>query len=436
VSHTSTSVEHGAITKVVRRFLPFLIVCYFVSYLDKVNVGFAALSMNHALGLSSSQFGLGAGLFFISYCIFEVPSNLALARFGARRWLARIMITWGLISAATAFVTSANWFYGARLILGASEAGFFPGIIFFLTLWFPARYRARIIGYFMIAVPLSSLIGAPISGALLHVEALGLAGWQWMFLIEAVPAVLLGVAMLFWLTDRPTDASWLSVEERQWIAGELHQDATVEAHEKMDIILKAFVNPRLLALVVVYFGAVAIHTAMSFWLPQIVKGFGLTNMETGFVAAIPYLFGACTMVYWGRHSDRCAERKWHGALGLALATVGFGASAIIDVPLGKLIALCIAAAGAFAVLPVFWTLPSTVLGKRAAAGGIAYVNCLGALAGLFAPWLIGVVKDETGSFSGGLLSVAALSLLSLFVLIALPLDSVRKGEHLQSASET
>ncbi|AOB29942.1 hypothetical protein AKI39_03435 [Bordetella sp. H567] len=429
--------EQGAIDKITRRFVPLLIVCYFVSYLDKVNVGFAALSMNSALGITPAQFGFGAGIFFATYCIFEVPSNLALSRFGARRWLARIMITWGIVSAGTAFITGATGFYVMRSILGAAEAGFFPGIIYFLTLWFPPQYRARMIGYFMVAIPLSSLIGAPLSGLLLRLDALGLQGWQWLFILEALPAVVLGIVLLVWLTDRPDEARWLTDAERAWIASQMREEALRRDQAGVaprGNMLRAFIDPRVLALVVIYFGTTALHQTMSFWLPQIVKGFGLSNTQTGFVTAIPYLTGAIGMVLFGRHSDRHAERKWHAAAALLLATAGFVASAVFDEPVARLASFAVASLGVFGALPVFWSLPSAFLDARTAAGGIAYINCLGALSGLFAPWLIGAIRQETGSFQGGLLSVAAMSLISLLVLLALPLAHATPRRTMQTAT--
>jgi D-galactonate transporter len=434
----SAVVEQSAIAKITRRFIPLLIVCYFVSYLDKVNVGFAGLAMNNALGITPAQFGFGAGIFFATYCFFEVPSNLALQRFGARRWLARIMITWGIVSAATAFITGATGFYVMRSVLGLAEAGFFPGIIYFLTLWFPPQYRARMIGYFMVAIPLSSLIGAPLSGLILHLDAFGLQGWQWLFILEALPAIVLGVVLLLYLTDRPEQAKWLSEAERGWIATQMLEEARRRDESgaaPRGNVLRAFINPLVLALIVVYFGTTALHQTMSFWLPQIVKTFGLSNTQTGFVTAIPYLTGAIGMVLFGRHSDRHAERKWHAAVALIVATAGFAASALLPAPIARLTAFAFASLGVFGALPVFWSLPSAFLDARTAAGGIAYINCLGSLSGLFAPWLIGVIRQQTGSFEGGLLSIAVMSLISLLVLVALPLAhatpraSIRHAGH-------
>ena len=306
----AVDIETTTIRKVTLRLVPFLILCYFVAYLDRVNVSFAALQMNKDLGLTASTYAFGAGIFFIAYFFFEVPSNLFLERFGARKWIARIMFTWGLLSGAMAFITGENSFYFVRVLLGVAEAGFFPGIIFFITLWFPAAYRARIIGFFMAAIPLSSVIGAPVSGALLGFDGmLGFKGWQWLFLLEAAPALILAVVVYFYLTDSPAKAAWLSLEERQWLttrlADERRQREDVASHS----VLQALLHPKVLALSLVYFGAVACNYGLGFFLPQIVKAFGLTNLQTGFVAAIPFLVGTVGIVYWGRRSDRKQERK-------------------------------------------------------------------------------------------------------------------------------
>ena len=272
-------VEQRTMARVARRLVPFLILCYFIAYLDRVNVGFAALEMNKDLGLTASAFGFGAGIFFLAYFVFEVPSNLMLARFGARRWIARIMFTWGLLSGVMAFVTGATGFYVVRVLLGAAEAGFFPGMIFFLTLWFPAKYRARIIGYFMAAIPLSTVIGAPVSGALLGLNGVfGLRGWQWLFILEAVPALILSVVVLMYLTDKPADATWLAADERRWLVDRLAAEERQRVTARHFSVAQALLNPRVLALSLVYFGAVATNYGLSFFLPQIVKAFGLSNL--------------------------------------------------------------------------------------------------------------------------------------------------------------
>jgi ACS family tartrate transporter-like MFS transporter len=423
------SVEIRTIAKVSKRLVPFLIVCYFVAYLDRVNVGFAALTMNKDLGLSQTAFGFGAGIFFIAYFIFEVPSNLLLERFGARKWIARIMLSWGILSGAMAFIPTIaratglgneHSFYLVRVLLGAAEAGFFPGIIFYLTLWFPAEYRARIVGYFMAAIPLSTVIGAPVSGVLLTLHGgFGLSGWQWLFVIEAVPAVILAVVVFFYLTDRPADATWLAPDERAWLAerlqGEQRQREAVHHYS----VAQSLVNPRVLGLSLVYFGAVATNYGLSFFLPQIVKAFGLDTFLTTVVSAAPYVVGVIGMVWWGRRSDRKAERRFHAAFPLFVAAVGIAVSTALDDPLLKMISLCVAGFGIFACLPVFWTLPTAFLSGASAAAGIAVVNSIGNLAGFAGPFAMGWIKDETGSYAGGLLLLSALGLIAMGIVLTL-----------------
>ncbi|WP_027798686.1 MFS transporter [Paraburkholderia dilworthii] len=412
--------EARTMKRVTVRLVPFLIVCYFVAYLDRVNVGFAALQMNKALGLSASAFGFGAGIFFIAYFFFEVPSNLLLEKFGARRWIARIMFTWGLLAGAMAYIPhiaqytglpAAYVFYGLRILLGVAEAGFFPGVIFLLTLWFPAAYRGRVVGYFMAAIPLSTVIGGPISGALLSLDgSVGLAGWQWVYLIEALPALLLAFAVWFYLTDKPADASWLAADEREWLVARQKQEREHREAAHAFSVKEALLNRRVLAIALIYFGANATNYGLSFFLPQIVKAFGLTNLQTGFVTSLPYIVGVISMVFWGRHSDRKLERKRHVAIALTVAAAGIAASAGLDNPVEKMIALSIAGFGIFGCLPVIWTLPAAFLSGAAAAGGIAAINSLGNLAGFFGPYAMGWIKDSTGGFGAGLLCLAGAGL--------------------------
>jgi D-galactonate transporter len=422
-------VEIRTIAKVSKRLVPFLIVCYFVAYLDRVNVGFAALTMNQDLGLSQTAFGFGAGIFFIAYFIFEVPSNLLLERFGARKWIARIMLSWGILSGTMAFIpaiarviglSNENTFYLVRVLLGVAEAGFFPGIIFYLTLWFPAEYRARIVGYFMAAIPLSTVIGAPISGALLYLHGgFGLAGWQWLFIIEAVPAIILAGVVFFYLTDRPADAAWLAIDERSWLAERL----TLEQRQRQAVrdysVAEALVNPRVIGLSLVYFGAVATNYGLSFFLPQIVKTFGLNTFLTTLVSATPYAVGVVGMVWWGRRSDRVAERRFHTAFPLFVAAAGIAVSTALDDPTLKMIALCVAGFGIFACLPIFWTLPTAFLSGAAAACGIAVINSIGNLAGFAGPFAMGWIKDHTGSYAVGLLLLAALGIIAMGILLTM-----------------
>src|SRR5438045_3056260 len=304
--------EDRTIAKVSRRLIPFLITCYFVAYLDRVNVGFAALTMNQDLHLSASAFGFGAGIFFVAYFFLEVPSNLFLERVGARRWIARIMFTWGIVSGATAFVRGEMSFYAVRVLLGIAEAGFFPGIIFYLTLWFPSVYRARMIGFFMAAIPLSSVIGAPISGLLLGLDGVwGLRGWQWLFLLEALPALLLSFVVFFYLTDRPDDAGWLSSEERAWLTARLAQERATRTAARHYTVRQALADPKVIALSLGYFGATATNYGLSFFLPQIVKAFGVSNAQAGLITALPYVAGSIAIVWLPRRSDRTPDRRFH-----------------------------------------------------------------------------------------------------------------------------
>jgi MFS transporter, ACS family, tartrate transporter len=415
--------EHRTIAKVSARLIPFLIVCYFVAYLDRVNVGFAALTMNKDLGLSASAFGFGAGIFFLAYFLFEVPSNLFLERVGARKWIARIMFSWGVISGATAFIRGEASFYVVRVLLGIAEAGFFPGIIFFLTLWFPAVYRARIIGYFMAAIPLSTVIGAPLSGLLLGMDGfMGLKGWQWLFIVEAAPALILSIVVYFYLTDRPADAAWLEPDERAWLVARLQQEQTKRETVRRYSVTEALVNPKVLALSLVYFGAVATNYGLSFFLPQIVQAFGVSNLQAGLITALPYVVGVVSIVWWGRHSDRTLERRFHLALPLGVAAAGIAASTALDDPTMKMAALSVAGFGIFGCLPVFWTFPTAFLSGAAAAGGIALINSIGNLAGFAGPYAMGRIKDLTGSYTGGLLSLSAAGFMAMIMVLALEHD--------------
>jgi ACS family tartrate transporter-like MFS transporter len=426
------AVEIRTIAKVTKRLVPFLIVCYFIAYLDRVNVGFAALTMNQDLGLSQTAFGFGAGIFFIAYFIFEVPSNLMLERFGARKWIARIMLSWGILSGAMAFIPTIARatglgneysFYLLRVLLGVAEAGFFPGIIFYLTLWFPGVYRARIVGYFMAAIPLSTVIGAPISGVLLYLHGgLGLAGWQWLFFIEAVPSVILAGVVFFYLTDRPADAHWLAPDERAWLADRLEVEQRQRQALRDYSVGQALIDPRVLGLGLVYFGAVATNYGLSFFLPQIVKAFGLNTFLTTLVSATPYAVGLIGMVWWGRRSDRTVERRFHAAFPLFVAAAGIAVSTALNDPTLKMISLCVAGFGIFACLPVFWTLPTAFLSGAAAAAGIAVINSIGNLAGFAGPFAMGWIKDHTGSYAGGLLLLAALGIIAMGIVLTLGHD--------------
>jgi ACS family tartrate transporter-like MFS transporter len=408
----------SAIAKAAWRLMPFLCLCYAVNFLDRVNVGFAALSMNADLGFSPSVFGAGAGIFFAGYILFEVPSNLALQRFGARIWIARIMISWGIVAIAMAFVSGETSFYVLRFLLGVAEAGFFPGIILYLTYWFPARERARIVSLFMAAVPLATLVGGPVSGALLEMHGLlGLKGWHWLFIIEGLPAVILGVIALRFLDDRPEDAIWLSKDERKALAATLAAEAKATRAVGYAELGQALTRPRVLVLGFLYFCIVIGFYGVSFWMPQVIQTYGLDPLEIGFLTAIPFFFAAIAMVLWGAHSDRTGERIWHVALPLLVAAVAFAWSAS-TLPLWLLIvALSLATAGTYAAIGTFWSLPTSILTGTGAAAGLALINSLGNSGGLVGPPIIGVIKQETGSFTAALLFLAGALVLGAVVVL-------------------
>jgi MFS transporter, ACS family, tartrate transporter len=416
---SGSELETSTIRVISWRLIPFLVVAYFFSYLDRVNLGFAALTMNEELKFSPTVFAWGAGIFFIGYFLFEVPSNLALERFGASRWIARIMVTWGIISACMALVSGVRSFYTLRFLLGVAEAGFFPGIILFLTYWYPAEYRARFLAAFAIAVPVSTVIGAPISGLLLGLDGvLGLRGWQWLFIIEGIPSVLLGIVSWFYLTDRPEHADWLKAEQKAWLAAKLNAEVAAKEAVKRFTLGEALASPKVITLSLIYFGFVGALYGMQFWLPQIVKAFGLTNAQTGFVTAIPYLFGTIAMVFWARHSDATRERVFHVGAPFFLTAIALAVSSYLTDPITTVVALTVAAIGIFSIFGVFWTLPTAWLSGTAAAGAIALINSIGNLAGFGGPYLIGWVKEATGNTSTGLLVLAVLPLIGGILLFA------------------
>ena len=393
--------------KVAWRLAPLLMLCYFVAFLDRVNVGFAALAMNRDLGFNAAIFGFGAGVFFFGYFFFEVPSNLVLEKVGARVWIARIMFTWGLVSAATALVWNESSFYAARFLLGAAEAGFFPGVVLYLTYWFQAQHRARMVGLFMAAVPVSGVIGAPLSGWLLGLDGtLGLHGWQWLFILEGLPSMLLSVVVWRTLTDQPRDATWLTASERTWLEAKLaHERAHLESVRKYRLS-EALTDVRVRRLALLYFGLVTGLYGVTFWQPQIVKGFGgLSNLEVGFIVAVPNLAAAIAMVAWTRHSDRTGERRWHVALPAFVGALGLIASATLSNPILSTDALGIALVGIYAAIATSWTLPSAFLTGTAAAGGLALINSIGNLGGFAGPYFMGWMRTTTGNYSPALMII-------------------------------
>lgn len=430
-----SDIESRTMRRVTRRFVPLLIICFVISFLDRVNVGFAALTMSADLKFSSTVFGLGAGLFFIGYFFFEVPSNLALERVGARRWIARIMLTWGILSGATAFITGPWSYYIVRVLLGAAEAGFFPGVILFLTYWVPERHRGRVVGAFMAAMPFASVFGAPLSGWLLsHDGVFGLKGWQLMFIAEALPSLVLAAVVLKVLRDSPAQAEWLAEDERAWL------DATLAAERTRSVAFNehGFLNivrrPLVLMLAAAYFGIVGINFGLSFFLPQIVREFHLSLMQVGIVAAIPFAVGAFGMMWWSRRSDRHGERRFHVLLPMALGIVGLVGSTLVAVPALKLALLCLASFGVFSALPVFWALLPGLLGPAVAAIGFAAINSLGNLSGFAAPYVVGVIKDATGSTAGGLQAIGAYGVIA-WLILAVVSRHHRRDANTQDAAQ-
>jgi len=425
-----SDIERQTISRIAWRLLPMLMACYFVAYLDRVNVGFASLTMNKALGFSSAVYGFGGGIFFLGYFLFEVPSNIMLSKVGARRWIARILVTWGIVSACTALISGPVSFYSVRFLLGLAEAGFFPGIILYLTWWFPSYYRSRIIGVFMAAIPLSNILGSIVSGFLLDLDGtMGLAGWQWLFILEAVPAVVLGIAFWLTMTDWPSEAQWLTQDQRTWLTTRLDAERAQRESIQRYSLWQSLSDKRVLLLSLVYFGGTFSSYGIVLFQPQIVHrltaGFGMT----GIINAIPYVFAAGAMVWWGKHSDKTGERPRHVAAAYSVAGAGLIATSMMTDPVMTMVMLVVAAMGQSSTGPTFWTLPTAMLSGTAAAAGIAMINAVGNLGGFFGPYLFGLVRDATGgSFTYGLLIIALGPIMSATVVLILGHD--RRLEHI------
>ena len=405
---SSTAADDRVYHKVFWHIMPFLMLCYVVAYLDRVNVGFAKLQMNVDLGFSETVFGLGAGLFFIGYFIFEVPSNVIMYRIGAKIWIARIMITWGLVSAAFIFVKSPPAFYAMRFLLGLAEAGFFPGIVLYLTYWYPAHRRAAIITTFMAAIPVSGIFGNPLSGWIIDAfgGTAGLRGWQWMFVIQAVPAIVLGIATIFYLDNGIRSAKWLNESEKTLLEGEIVRDVALREESKnIGALLR---DPRIWAMCLIYFSVVLGQYGLTFWMPTLVKATGVKgNLNIGLLSAIPFVCAVIAMPLLGRSADARRERRWHLIVPALLGAVGFVVSA--SFPQNTVIAitfLSLAAAGVLSCAPLFWSLPTAFLTGAAAAGGIAIINSVGNLSGFASPYLVGYLKDATHSNQSGMFVLA------------------------------
>ena len=421
--------EASALRKVGLRLIPFLWLMYVAAFLDRTSVGFAALQMNGELGFSASVYGLGAGIFFFGYCLFEVPSNLMLHRVGAARWLARIMLSWALVAGVMAFVRGAAWFYALRFLLGVAEAGFFPGVIYYLSYWVPAAQRARLVATFMTAIPISTAMAAPISTAILSLHGFwGISGWQWLYVLETLPSLALGLLAVACLPDSPGAAPWLSAAERSRLTDILDAERAQRGRSAEPSVLRALTSPVVLGLSVCYFGVELALYGLIFWIPQIFTRAGIRPSLLGWAVAIPYACAAIGMVFWSRHSDRQGERNLHLLTASIVGFLGLAVSAwFADSPAISLMAITVGASGTLAVLPIFWTRPATLLGGAAGAGAIAFINAVGNVGGFVGSYMMGLLKDATGGFTGGLLVAACGVLLTgiLTILMSRPANAAR-----------
>jgi ACS family tartrate transporter-like MFS transporter len=412
VDHDDSDLALTTIRRVSLRLLPFLFLLFVCNYVDRTNVAIAALQMNRDLRFSASAYGFGTGIFFLGYALFEVPSNLSLARVGARRWIARIMISWGLVASAMMFVRTPAQFYLVRILLGVAEAGFFPGIVYYLSEWFPSVQRGRALARFMIAVPLAGAIGNPISAWLLGLDGwYGLAGWQWVFLLEGLPSVLIGFSVLAVLTDRPADARWLSEAQRAWLTARLRRDGDESPAPHGVPPLRALVHPIVLVSSLLYFLAMTSHYGYLFWAPTIVRDeLHASSTVVGLITGGIACCAAGVMLVVGSSSDRTGERFFHPAVCLALVAIGYVGAALLADPMARVASLALVPAGVYGFLAPFWCLPSAILRGSAAAAGIAFVNSFGNLGGLVGPYALGALKDATGSRTGALLGLATMAL--------------------------
>jgi ACS family tartrate transporter-like MFS transporter len=405
--------EPAILSKITRRLIPFMFLLYIVSYLDRINVGFAALQLNQALRFDPAVFGLGAGIFFIGYFIFEIPSNLIMQRVGGRIWMARILVTWGMLSSATMFVNGAFSFYVLRFLLGAAEAGFFPGMILYLTYWFPMEARGSAVARFMTATAIAGVIGGPVSGLLLKMNGVaGLAGWQWLFLMEGLPAVVLGFLVFMILPDGPKEARWLSAQEKAWIISRVKEEGEAQRIHGHATLGEALRSGRVWTLASIYFAVVISFYGISLWLPQIVKSLsGVSDLLVGFIAAIPFIAASIGMVVIGRSSDQSRERRWHVAISAFAGAAGLTIAGFLKSPIAEIAALSLAAVGIWGSLGPFWAMSSEFLTGTAAAAGIALINSIGNLGGFAGPYLVGVVRSRTENFAFALFMLAVFPLI-------------------------
>ena len=423
----STPFEEATYLKVTWRLIPLLLLCYIVAYLDRVNVGFAKLQMAGELGFSDAVYGLGAGMFFIGYFFFEVPSNIILHRVGARVWIARIMVTWGIVSGGMMFIQTETQFYVMRFLLGLAEAGFFPGIILYLTYWYPSHRRARIVSMFMTGIPLAGVIGGPLSGWIMKSwdQVNGLHGWQWMFLLEAIPSVLIGVVVYFYLDDRITSAKWLKDEERDLLQKRIEEEESDKEHVPM---MQVFKSGRMWTMSAIYFTMAMSLYGVSFWLPTIIKGMGVTdNFEIGMLSSLPWIASVFSMLLFARSADKMRERRWHVIIPMLMGSTGL----ILSVLLSSnhylsFAALILACMGIVSAIPLFWSLPTAFLVGAGAAAGIAAINSIANLAGFLAPYLVGWLKQLTSSTDSGMYMLAAALVIGAAITLMVPAKLVNR----------
>ena len=417
------SLEKRTVSKVFWRLMPFLGLLYIIAFLDRVNVGFAALSMNKDLGFSNAIYGLGAGIFFIGYFVMEIPGNIIMSKVGARMWIARILITWGIVSGFTAWVTTPMEFYVVRFFLGVAEASFFPGIIYYLGTWCRAQDQAKAVAFFMMSLPVCNVLGAPISTYLLGVSAMGIAGWKWLFILEAIPAIVMGVLTPFYLTNRPSDAKWLADDERNWLMNELAAESAKKVEKKQYTLMQAFSDRDVITLSAIYFFWVCGFYGVGMFLPILVKALSssISNQMVGFLVAVPYIFAFAAMYFVGKSSDRTGERRWHTVLGMVTGAVGLGGSVLFaDVSIFVSMAFfTVSVMGIYASFGPFWAIPHSFLTATAAAGAIAMINSIGNLGGFVGPYAMGYIREATGSFNGGLLFLVGCLLAAAGLLITL-----------------
>ena len=402
--------------RVYWRLIPLLVVCFIVAYYDRVNISFAKLQMQDELKFSDTVYGLGASLFFVGYILFEVPSNVMLHRLGARKWIARIMVSWGIASALMMFVATPFQFYAMRFVVGAMEAGFLPGVVLYFTYWFPPLHRARIVAGFMAAIPISIGLGAPVSTALLELDGvLGLAGWRWLFLGEAAPAVIFGVLCLFCLTDRPNAASWLTAEEKRWLNTEMQREKQTVVQHRTFSVLQTLVNWRVLALAAIHFGQAGVSVGLAVFVAQIIKGLGVTNMQTGLLTVIPYAAGTIGMIVWGHYSDKRNERRWNLTGSCTVMGLGCVIAALLTGSYWSVLGLSLITIGLYASNAHLFPLPAVFLTGPALVSGIAWVNSVGILGGSVSPPVVGYLRDLTGNFAGGLYALAGFAALAAVI---------------------